>query len=123
MPIDHATPPDIQGLREQRLARALADKVPKLLAAAGRHRRSILVLEDRDPDRSAPLLVSRALQAAAGDQELPDVIYTLWTRGYDPIMGALYECGAWAHEHDGFRWRMFPQSRSGELNTMDVTWA
>ena len=123
VPIDHATPPDSEGLREQRLARALADKVPKLLAAADRHRRSILVLEDRDPDMSAPLLVSRALQAAVGDLELPDVIYTLLTRSRDPIMGVLYECGAWAHEHDDFRWRTFPRTRCGELNAMDVTWA
>jgi hypothetical protein len=123
VPIRHALPPDLESLRIQRLTRTLADKVPKLLAAGAGHRRSILVLEDRDRDMSGPLLVSQALQAAAADQLLPDVIYTLWTRGSDPIMGVLYEDGVWAHEHKEFRWETFPRTRCGQLNAIPVTWA
>jgi hypothetical protein len=122
VPIHYVQPPDLENLRVQRLERTLADKVPKLLTAGGGHRRCILVLEDRDSDMSGPLLVSRALQIAAGDRALPDVIYMLYTRGCDPIMGVLYADGRWTDDRD-FRWETFPTTRCGQLNAMAVTWA
>lgn len=123
VPIRAAQPPDLESLRLRRLEQTLSNKLPKLLAASAGHRRSILVLEDRDPDMSGPLLVSAALHAAVRDRALPDVIYIMYTRGCDPIMGVLYEHGMWAHEHDDFRWETFPVARCGDLNGMPVTWA
>jgi len=116
-------PPGLENLRVLRLDQAVRDKVPKLLAATGGQRRSVLVLEDRDPDMSAPLLVSRALKAAVGDHPLPDVVYIILTRGHDPILGVLYEEGQWAHEHDEFQWESFSVPRCAELNALHVPWA
>lgn len=107
-----------------RLKRALDEKVPKLLEAAGNSRRSILVIEDRDTVFSAPAFVSRALEMARDGRRLPDVIYLLDTGRGDPHMLAVYDAGDWAHAGDAwYNWTGFSIARSSELNVKPTNWA
>ncbi len=100
--ITFAKPANLEELRMTRLRRALDEKVPKLLEAAGNSRRSILVIEDRDAVFSAPAFVSRALELASDGRPLPDVIYLLDTGRGNPHMLAVYDAGVWAHAGDAW---------------------
>ena len=107
-----------------RLRRALDEKVPKLLEAAGNSCRSILVIEDRDAVFSAPAFVSRALERASDGRPLPDVIYLLDTGRGDPHMLAVFDTGVWAHAGDAwYDWMGFSVARSSELNMKPTNWA
>lgn len=105
--VSFARPADLEVRRIERVGLALLRKLRKLLAAAGDNRRSILVLEDRDPATRSPLSLSRATHASSASHALPDVIYVLNTRAGNPTAGVLYAYGLWAHERPFFRSETF----------------
>lgn len=110
-------PVDLEERRQARLAEAVRQKVPKLLAAADQAR-TILVLEDRDMYMSAPAFVSRAM-AALEAADLPDVIYLLNVTAGDPLLTPIYMDGNWSHNHD--RGLMtFPPQRAAQFNGLAV---
>ena len=122
--ISFAKPANLEELRVARLRRALDEKVPKLLEAAGDSCRSILVIEDRDTVLSAPAYVSKALEVASEGRQLPDVIYVLDTGRGDPHMLAVFDAGVWAHSADAwYDWKGFSVARSSELNAKRTNWA
>lgn len=122
--ISFAKPADLEELRVARLRRALDEKVPKLLEAAGNSCRSILVIENRDTAFSAPAFVSRALEMASNGRPLPDVIYLLDTGRGNAHMLAVYDAGVWAHASEAwYDWKGFSIARSSELNVKPTNWA
>jgi len=122
--ISYSRPENLEEMRRDRLTATISKKVPKLLKAAGEDGRSILVLEERDTTLSSPLDVSLAMQAAAEDAPMPDVIYMLNTRMGNPLLCTIREHGLWAHEtNDPFWWKTFSDARSSELNYMPTNWA
>ena len=122
--VSFAKPANLEEMRVARLRRALDEKVPKLLEAAGSSCRSILVIEDRDTVFSAPAFVSRALEMASDGRPLPDVIYLLDTGRGNPHMLAVYDAGVWAHAGDAwYDWKGFSIARSSELNVKPTNWA
>jgi hypothetical protein len=122
--ISYARPDNLEELRIARLQTALRAKIPKLLDAAGRTRRSILVIEERDTHLSSPLHVSRALRIGAGGDQLPDAIYMINTTMGNPLACIIYEAGNWSQDGDDpFRWHTFTDTRSSQLNMMPVNWA
>lgn len=115
---------DLQGQRINRIGLALDRKLPKLLAAAGAHRRSILVLEERDSHLSSPADVSLALQAAAIGRQLPSVVYLVDTSRGDPRLLRLHEDGEWAHDGENrFTTHPFPVERASRFNILPSGWA
>ena len=122
--VSFSKPANLEEQRVTRLRRALDEKVPKLLEAAGNSCRSILVIEDRDTVFSAPAFVSRALEMASDGRQLPDVIYLLDTGRGNPNMLAVYESGVWAHSGEAwYDWKGFSIARSSELNVKPTNWA
>lgn len=70
------TPPkDLEILRQERALKAVSDKTPKLLMAAGKDALSVLVLEDRDVALSNHPLVAAALKEAAGNAPSANVMF------------------------------------------------
>jgi hypothetical protein len=109
-------PEDLEERRRRRLQRALRKKVPKLLRAAG-DGRSILVLQDEDLQMSAPGFVSRALQAVAADQPLPDTIYLFNTVTGNPHLERIQHVGGWWHDDASLGgWQAFPPERVAQYN-------
>lgn len=104
--LDHAQ------LRLERLTTAYNDKVPKLIAAAGESRRSILVLEDRDWSGSSPRDVMTSLREITRGRPMPSAIYLLHHHG-DPTALKLYDAGEWIFD---YCWLRFSDQRCAQLN-------
>jgi hypothetical protein len=122
--IRHFRSDDLEDHRRIRAEKVVATKLAKLAAAREKgRRRSLLVLEDKDQQLSAPLLVSRALEASVGNASLPDAVYTFYQGGGDPLIGLLYEEGTWAHSDQAdFHWLSVERHRCADLRAIPTPW-
>jgi len=123
VPIRHAPPDDLDDRRVERMQQVVRSKLPKLAAAGAHGRRTILVVEDKDQDLSAPKLVSRAMQRSINGTELPDAIYIFYVGGGDPLLYPVYEDEAWAHDTLDAFWHQVPAHRRAEFRELPAPWA
>jgi hypothetical protein len=123
VPIRYAPADDLDDRRAERMQQVVQSKLPKLAAAGVHGRRTLLVVEDKDQDLSAPKLVSRAIQRSITDTELPDAIYILHDGGGDPLLYPVYEDEAWAHDTLDAFWHQVPAYRRAQLRELPTPWA
>lgn len=99
-----APPRELENLRAERAARAVAGKMQKLLAAAGKDRLSVLVLEDRDIALSNRPLAAQAVRTAFEGEEMPDILFLVEVWNESAEGGLLKELDAWFPAVDQTWW-------------------